>query len=210
VCEYESSFYLYARDNSAYSSQLNYSSEDSYLHYCYAINGNANYRTCIHFYNNKQKCVESNIVNNSQNDSGYGTMLAGIFLKIVTVNKCCLIKNNEKGNGIYIFFVNAGTMEVQECTIQSGYSIRGNVTTVYSNIEIKFEKETEGLKFCAANVIIYNQLKCRCSDWDIVLLHKIHLVWTILKYIKLVCYNNILIIYTIIMCNIYILNCIIT
>jgi hypothetical protein len=113
-----------------------------------------------------------------------------------------LIKNNANGYGP-LFYVGSGTMYVKECTIQSGYTYAksGNFYTSYSNTVAGSE--------CAAITtgVTKNDDKCRClcSDWDIVLLHKIHIIWTILKYIKLVCYNNIFIKYTITMCNICIL-----
>jgi hypothetical protein len=158
------------------------------------MNNYANYHQCIRFQGYKQTCEESNIINNSQISTGGGILNDGGSSTITNINKCCLIKNSN----VYLFWV-YGIMELRECTIQKEYSISGAVTTSYSNTEINLEKGTQGLKFCGRNVIIYNQLKCRCSEWDIVLLHKIHIIWTILKYIKLVCYNNIFIKYTIIM-----------
>jgi hypothetical protein len=196
VCKYYSSFRLDAYDNSASSSQLNYSSEDSYLHYCYIMNNYANGYDCILFNYYKHTCEDSNIINNYQGTSSWGTLEAGSSSPVPTViiNKCCLIKNNANNKGP--LFYSTGTMEVRECTIQSGYSISGSVTTSYSNTVAGIE--CAKIYYCGARIDRSCEI-CRCSDWDIVLMHKIHLVWTILKYIKLVCYNNIFIKYMITM-----------
>jgi hypothetical protein len=116
------------------------------------INGYSNNRDCVHFYINKQTCEESNIINNSQGDSGWGTMLAGSSSKIVTINKCCLIKNNDYGSGIYLFYVFSGTMYVKECRIQSGYKYAnsGNFYTSYSNTEAG--SECAKIYNCGANI----------------------------------------------------------
>jgi hypothetical protein len=131
---------------------------------------------CVQFVFYKETCEESNIVNNSQGTGDQGTLNSYNSPTIVIINKCCLIKNNNKGSGKYLFYVESSgsKMEVRECTIQSGYSIKGAVTTTYSNKEINLEKGTEGLKFCAGNVIIYNQLKCRCSIYDNMLINNLY------------------------------------
>jgi hypothetical protein len=163
------------------------------------INDYSPYYEVVHFQNYKQTCEESNIINNSQEYTTYGTLHC--CSGTITINKCCLIKNNEIGNGKYLFVCNSGQiMEVRDCTIQSGYSISGAVTTSYSNSVAG--SECAAISNCGTKNVKTNEEK-KCSDWDIVLLHKIHLVWTILKYIKLVCYNNIFIKYNIIMCNMY-------
>jgi hypothetical protein len=196
-----SAFALYAKDNSG-SNSLKYSSEDAYIHYCYVINNYAKNFICIRFESNKYKCEESNIINNSQASSIWGTFFT---YGITIINKCCLINNvaNNKGALFSINSGGGGTMEVRECTIQSGYSISGAVTTSYSNTVAG--SECAAITNCGTKNANKNEDRCRCSDWDIVLLHKIHLVWTILKYIKILCYNNIFITYTIIMCNICII-----
>jgi hypothetical protein len=173
VCYFSSSFRFDAKTNSAYSSQLNYSTEDCYMHYCYVMNNYADYRSCLRLTYCKQTCEECNIINNSQSTNSSGTFYCD-GNPTITINKCCLIKNNAIGSGEYLFNRGNGAMEVRECTIQSGYKVHGTVTTSYSNIEINLEKGTEGLKFCAANVIIYNQLKCKCSVYDNMLINNLN------------------------------------
>jgi hypothetical protein len=134
VCYYMSSCYLVAINNGA-SSDLKYSMEDSYVHYCYVMNNYANNYICIYFNSYKHTCEECNIINNSQVSSSWGTFECESSSPTITINKCCLINNNAIGNGIYLFFVNTGTMYVKECTIQSGYKNNGALTS-YSNKEI--------------------------------------------------------------------------
>jgi hypothetical protein len=202
---YDSSFHLYAYDNSESSSQLNFSKEyDSYLHYCYIINGYSKYFGCLRFHYYKHTCDESNIINNSQETSDWGTFINHVsYIPTTKIIKCCVIKNNLNNKG-YLFCVGGGTMEVRECTIPNGYNISGAVTTNYNNNKISTDRK-EFINCYNMWKVDDNQHKIICSDWDIVLLHKIHIIWTILKYIKLVCYNNIFIKYTIIMYNICIL-----
>jgi hypothetical protein len=205
VCYGPSSLELDAKDNSASFNQLKYSTEDNYIHYCYILNNYASNYGCIGFAWYMHKCEESNFINNSQASSSNGILYCDCYPSAtVRIYNCCLIKNS----GGYLFSVNTGsTMEVRECTIQSGYSLYGAVTTSYSNTVAG--SECAVISNCGARIIndiaIYsiNIKKIICSDWDIVLLHKIHVIWTILKYIKLVCYNNIFIKYITIMCNIY-------
>jgi hypothetical protein len=197
---YHSSFDLWAKDNSG-SSQLKYSDQDCYIHYCYMINGYANGYICIRFCYYKHTCEESNIINNSQTSNSESTIYnsGNSPVPTTTINKCCLIKNNANSKG-YLFYAYSGTtMYVKECTIQSGYTIGGAVTTSYSNTVAG--SECAAISNCGTKNVKTNEDKCRClcSDWDIVLLHKIHIIWTILKYIKLVCYNIIFIKYSTIM-----------
>jgi hypothetical protein len=87
--------------------------------------------------------------------------------KKVIINKCCLIKNNV-GTG-YLFYVNGGTMEVRECTIQSGYNNYGALTS-YSNTVAG--SECAKIYNCGAN--IGNNDKCKCTICDFEILHKLH------------------------------------
>jgi hypothetical protein len=167
-CYQSSSFYLWGKDNSALTEYLKYSTVDSYIHYCYVINGNAIGYNCIWFTksNTKHKCQESNIINNSQGSS-YGTLVNYYSQEIVIINKCCLIKNS----GGYLFYVDesTSTMEVRDCTIQSGYSIYGSVTTIYSNTVAG--SECAIIRNCGAN--IDNNDKCKCTICDFDILHKL-------------------------------------
>jgi hypothetical protein len=108
---------------------------------------NYGYSTCIGFQSNKQKCEESNIINNSLSRNDWGIFSNGASSTATsTINKCCLIKNKNK----YLFYVYSGTMEVRECTIQSGYSIYGAVTTSYSNTVAG--SECAAITNCGANI----------------------------------------------------------
>jgi hypothetical protein len=74
---YWSSFDLYGKDNSGYSNDLNYSTEDSYVDFCYVCNNYAYILgICLDFResNTKHKCEECNIINNSQGSNNYGTV----------------------------------------------------------------------------------------------------------------------------------------
>jgi hypothetical protein len=166
VCYYDSSFALYAYDNSA-SSSLKYSTEDGYIHYCYAINNYAKNYCCIWFNSYIHKCEDSNIINNSQGSSGGGILNEGSY-STITINKCCLIKNSN----LYLFWVNSGTMEVRDCTIQSGYSIRGSVTTSYSNTVAG--SECAAISNCGANIGNIEQYKCKCSVYDNMLINNLY------------------------------------
>jgi hypothetical protein len=172
VAYQQSSFYLHGIDNSAYSSQLIYSTEDGYINYCYVINGYANSWGCIWFYIKKYKCEESNIINNSQGSSGRGIIDTNGASAIITINKCCLINNN--ANNIGYLFYSSGTMEVRECTIQNGYIIKGAVTTSYSNTEAG--NECAKIYYCGAR-IDRSCNQCRCSVYDNILnnnLYRLH------------------------------------
>jgi hypothetical protein len=150
VCYYRSSFDLIATNNGE-SSELKYSTEDSYVHYCYMINNFANYWGCIYFNYYKHTCEESNIINNSQVSSG-GGILNNQNSAIVIINKCCLIKNNEIGSANYLIWVNDGTMYVKECKIQNGYSYKNNGAfyTSYSNTVAG--SECVAISNCGANL----------------------------------------------------------
>jgi hypothetical protein len=116
---------------------------------------------------------ESNIINNSQaSSSSYGTIY-NCHSSTVTINKCCLIKNNEIGYGKYLFYANSGyIIDVKECTIQSGYSIAGSVTTSYSNTEAG--SECAAINNCGTkNVNINKEDKCKCTICDFEILHKL-------------------------------------
>jgi hypothetical protein len=112
------------------------------------INNYANNQAiCIGFYNYNHLCEECNIINNSQVSSGNGIVRSNSVKTII--NKCCLIKNNEKGSGKYLFYVFSGTMEVRECTIQSGYKNNGALTS-YSNTVAG--SECAAISKCGANL----------------------------------------------------------
>jgi hypothetical protein len=162
VCYRYSSFALYAKDNSASSSQLNYSTEDSYVHYCYVMNNFASYGwICINFWYKKHTCESSNIINNSQKSTSYGIITNAYDSPYPTtiINKCCLIKNNLYGSGLYLFYVDTSgsTMEVRDCTIQNGYSIYGAVTTSYSNTVAG--SECAVITNCGANINKFDKYK---------------------------------------------------
>jgi hypothetical protein len=170
----DSSFHLRAYDNSESSNSLKYCTEDSYMHYCYMMNGYANYGCCIAFWYNKQLFEENNVINNSQTSSTYSGTLANAYdspYPITIINKCCLIKNNAIGNGIYLFCVYGGIMEVRECTIQNGYSISGSVTTSYSNTVA--QNECAAISNCGANIDNIEQCKCKCSVYDNMLINNL-------------------------------------
>jgi hypothetical protein len=176
------------------------------------MNNYANYYNCIAFWNNKHKCEESNIINNSQEKSDQSTIYCESSSTNTIINKCCFLKNNAIGSGLYLFRVvsSSSTMEVRDCTIENGYSISGAVSTSYRNKEIKENNKVLINYVEALNngfFLLSNFGEIKCSDWDIVLLHKIHIIWTILKYIKLVCYNIIFVKYTTTMCHICIILC---
>jgi hypothetical protein len=152
-CYYYSSFYLEAISNNGYYDQLNYSTEDSYIHYCYVINCYAYYRDCIGFINYIHKCYESNIINNSQKDSDCGTIYNS-GSATTTINKCCFFNNNDSnyGSGKYLFYVNSGTLSVTECYVQSGYQHttydvngvykEGSINTDFDNNDDDKDKDT--------------------------------------------------------------------
>jgi hypothetical protein len=164
-----SSFYLRAYDNSASSNQLNYSTEDSYVQYCYIMNNYADYRECIRCFYNIHKCEESNIINNSQSDIYLGTI--NFYSTInVTINKCCFIKNNEYGNGKYLFYNTGTKIEVRECTIQNGYTICGVVTTSYSNTVAG--SECAVISNCGTKNVNTKNDQGKCTICDFEILHK--------------------------------------
>jgi hypothetical protein len=129
-----SSFWLTAISNSDYSSQLNYSTQDSYLHYCYIMNNYAYYYICIYFNSNKHTCEESNIINNSECYDGCG-ILANYGSAVTTINQCCFIHNNDYGSGTRLFYADSGsTIEVKESTLQNTKcGTNGAVTTISRN-----------------------------------------------------------------------------
>jgi hypothetical protein len=137
---------------------------------------------CIRFEYYTHKCEESNIINNSQKISSCGCVRSYSETK-VNINKCCLIKNNVNGNG-YLFYVEgSGTMEVRDCTIQSGYRISstsgGRITTSYSNKIIgnifdyddfnDFMTKLKGCNILYNNLI--NQIKCKYSVYEPIIFH---------------------------------------
>jgi hypothetical protein len=174
VCYRSSSFEIYGKDNSGYSSQLNYSTEDSYLQYCYVMDNYANKYDCIGFYNNKHTCEESNIINNSGKESN-SDILNCFNSAIVTINKCCFLNNNLFGSGLYLFWVGSGTMYVKECKIQNGYKYTissGNFYTSYSNTVAG--NECAAITKCGANLGNTEECKCKCSVYDNMLINNLY------------------------------------
>jgi hypothetical protein len=173
IANARSSFHLQAKDNSASSNQLNYSTEDVYLKYCYLINNYAYESQCIEFWYYNNKCEESNIINNSQETNNYGTLLNTNSATLITIiNKCCLIKNNanNKGTLFCLYSSDVSTMEVRECTIQNGYSNYGALTS-YSNRVAG--SECAAITNCGTiNVNTNNEYKCKCTVCDFEILHK--------------------------------------
>jgi hypothetical protein len=167
-CYRASSFHLVSKDNSDYSSQLKYSTDDCYVHYCYIMNNIAK-NLCILFYGYTHKCEESNIINNSE-VKNYVTIycLSSATVKII---KCCLINNNANNIGC-LFFVDdsTSTMEVRECIIQNGYSVYGAVTTSYSNTEA--ESQCAKIYYCGARIDRSCE-QCGCSVYDNILINNL-------------------------------------
>jgi hypothetical protein len=138
------------------------------------MNNYAYYCKCILFAFYTHKCEESNIINNSEKSNGGILFTSSSPSATVTINKCCMIKNNANNIG-YLFYRGSGTMEVRECTIQSGYSIYGAVTTSYSNTVAG--SECAAIINCGARIIkdvaLYNftvkkEIKCSlCNDIQI-------------------------------------------
>jgi hypothetical protein len=176
VCYWGSSFRLDGMSNSGYSDQLNYSTDNSYIHYCYMLNNYANGCTCLILYYNRETCEESNIINNSQGTTNYGTVSNNNigYDTIIAINKCCLIKNNEKGSGKYLFAVCCGTIEVNECKIQSGYKVSAagtySIITSYSNTEAG--SECAKIYNCGARIDRSCE-QCRCSVYDNILINNL-------------------------------------
>jgi hypothetical protein len=111
------------------------------------MNGYANYE-CIRFHYNKHTCEESNIINNSQGTSDYGTFCNHETYKPTTkIIKCCIINNNAIGKGTYLFYATGGTMLVKESTLQKGYSTKGSITLT-NNILLNFYNFIENVKKC--------------------------------------------------------------
>jgi hypothetical protein len=125
---------------------------------------------CIYFYYNTHKCEECNIINNSQGTNRYGTILC--TATTLTVNKCCMIENNVIGSGIYLFYAFWGTIEVRECSIQSGFemssTLTGSITTSYSNSVA--ESTCSKIENCGTKTN-NNQQKLKCSDFKVVMLN---------------------------------------
>jgi hypothetical protein len=99
------------------------------------MNNYAKCYKCISLWGSyKHKCEDSNIINNSHVGSRGIVDNGDSSITTTTINKCCLIKNVANKMG-YLFYAQSGsTIDVRDCTIQSGYSIYGAVTTSYSNI----------------------------------------------------------------------------
>jgi hypothetical protein len=181
VCYERCSFSLLAKNNSEYLSQLNYSTEDNYIHYCYILNNYASNYGCIGFENFKHLCEESNIINNYQGTSKIGTIYnSNAGSPNTIIKKCCLIKNNNIGNGTNIFFVTAGTMEVRKCKIQNGFKY--GTSSDYSCSFTTYSNTEEGSE-CAAisNVgtknVNTNEDKCKCTICDFEILHKLQKIY---------------------------------
>jgi hypothetical protein len=163
-----SSFYLYAKDNSA-SSSLKYSSEDGYVNYCCMINGYSNsYAIWFGCGNIKETCEQCNIINNSHLNSGRGIVDTNWESAIITINKCCLIKNN--ANNIGYLFYSEGTMYVKECTIQNEYNNKGALTS-YSNTVAG--SECVAISNCGTKNVNTNEDKFKCTICDFEILHKL-------------------------------------
>jgi hypothetical protein len=175
IAYYASSYYLSALDNSDYSMQLNYSTEDAYMHYCYIINDYANNMRCIGFYSYNHLCEECNVINNSQGKNDQGTLKNGGGT--LTINKCCLIKNNENGSGTYLFYVESGTMYVKECKIQNGYQYAnsGKFYTSYSNTVAG--SECAAITNCGTKNVNTKNDQCQCTVYDFEILHKLQKIY---------------------------------
>jgi hypothetical protein len=140
-CFRHSTFRLVAIDNSA-SSKLNYTFEDSYIHYCNLMNNYSPQFGCLGFFCYTQRCEENNVVNNSQ-----GTIQNGIISNDkdaeTMVNKCCFFNNNV--TFICLFYVATGTLCVDESYVQSGSIISSssglyNQSTIYHYFKYDFDE----------------------------------------------------------------------
>jgi hypothetical protein len=139
------------------------------------MNNYADGWVCITLDHNKHIFEESNIINNYYNNAYYGIIYCeGSPKPTVKIIKCCLIKNNGNNKG-YLFWAYQGTMEVRECSIQSGYNIYGAISTSYSNLVAG--SECAAITNCGARIIkdvaLYNitvkkEIKCSlCNDIQI-------------------------------------------
>jgi hypothetical protein len=122
----------------------------------------------IYFINYKHKCEESNLINNSQGTNNYGTF-DNWYSAITTINKCCILNNNAIGSGIYLFYVDSGTIYVKGCTIQSGYNTKGSVILT-NNVLLNFYNFIENVKKCHllfvfSNVEDINEFKNTICDF---------------------------------------------
>jgi hypothetical protein len=154
-CYIHSSFGFYAIDNDE-TNDLNFSKKDCFISYCTIADGSSINR-CILFCRSKQSASDCNFVNNTQKGKSEG-ILANHQNAYTSIIKCCFIGNGKFESQINLFYVQSGTLEVNDCTID--YISKSGENITLSNI-IFFYKYPNN---CFMPLLLkFKEPKCRCT-----------------------------------------------